>query len=200
MFRRARPVCYVDGISAPTHLIAVLIADRRGIVAAITGTLAAFNIELVELAQTVVCGYFTITVAVAAPLNLDVNKIVAEAIRERLGGDDAVTVLPYRHTVEVAARCDRYILTASGEANAGVVSSATGLIARFGGNFVDFSFESTGGEANLMAEIDIPSDVALGQLQTELQAVGTSAGLRIRLQHQRLFTATNEIAFRRIGA
>ncbi len=105
------------------------------------------------------------------------------------------------HTINAAPPpTDRYILTATGVASTPVIRSLTALVAERGGNFVDFSFQNSPAGVSFVAELDLPIDLALDQLQIDLQHVGADAGLRVRLQHQRLFTATNEIAFRRTGS
>jgi predicted amino acid-binding ACT domain protein len=124
-----------------------------------------------------------------------------EIIRQRLGGDAAVTLIPFRNPSAAISQCDRYILTATGDAPTGAIHAITELVAERGGNFVDFAFENSPSGVSLMAEIDLPSDAALGALQIDLAAVaGKETNLRVRLQHQRLFTATNDVAFRRVGA
>jgi predicted amino acid-binding ACT domain protein len=150
---------------------------------------------LLELTQTVVSGYFTITLAVAgAPTDL------VAALQAQLGGGAAVTMLPLQSTAAEAERSDRYILTATGESSTRVIHELTALVADRGGNFVEFSFQNTAGGVSFMAEIDLPVAQSLEQLQIDLQHLGREEGLHVRLQHQRLFTATNEIAFRRVGA
>jgi predicted amino acid-binding ACT domain protein len=188
-----------------------LIADRRGIVASITGVLAELSIGLLELTQTVVCGYFTITLAVAMP-NGDAEEktrekaksleaTLPETIRQRLGGDAAVTLVPFQNSSTATPKCDRYILTATGHAHTETIHAITELVAERGGNFVDFAFENSPSGVSFMAEIDLPAEAALGALQIDLAAAaGRENNLRVRLQHQRLFTATNDIAFRRVGA
>lgn len=151
------------------------------------------------MTQTVVSGYFTITLAVSMPAGSTLEQSIPTAIRERLGGDAAVTLIPFRQTSSETRKTDRYILTATGEASTNIVHELTELMAARGGNFIDFSFQKSGEGVSFMAEMDLPADVALGPLQIDLQAVGSQAGLNVRLQHQRLFTATNDIAFRRIG-
>ena len=54
------------------------------------------------------------------------------------------------------------------------------------------------GQLSLVAEIDLPGEVALEQLQIDLEHATVDSGLQVRLQHHRLFEATNEIAFRRL--
>lgn len=193
-------MCYFDEIgNVPTHLLTVLIADRRGIVAAITIVLSSLKIELLELTQTVVSGYFTITLAVAIPGQGPPDPLLA-ALRAELGPEAAVSVVQLGAAGVDAGHCERYILTATGEASTAVIHELTALVAERGGNFVDFSFQNTAAGVSFVAEIDLPKALALDQLQVDLQHVGADAGLRVRLQHEKLFTATNEIAFRRVGA
>jgi predicted amino acid-binding ACT domain protein len=146
-----------------------------------------------------VSGYFTITLAVAIPTPGKPNALV-DSLQQKLGPDAAVTMIPFRQSAAPTASTDRYILTATGEASTAVIRSLTALVAERGGNFVDFSFQNSPAGVSFVAELDLPTALALNQLQIDLQHVGADAGLRVRLQHQRLFTATNEIAFRRVGS
>jgi predicted amino acid-binding ACT domain protein len=131
----------------------------------------------------------------------EIEAALPETIRKRLGGNAAVTLVPFHRPAVAAPQCDRYILTATGDARTDTIHAITELVAERGGNFVDFAFENSGGGVSLMAEIDLPANVPLGALQIDLEAVGSKENnLRVRLQHQRLFTATNDIAFRRVGA
>jgi predicted amino acid-binding ACT domain protein len=125
---------------------------------------------------------------------------LVQALQSKLGPDAAVTMIPFRPATTQAPPSDRYILTATGEASTAVIRSLTALVAERGGNFVDFSFQNSSAGVSFVAELDLPTTLALNQLQIDLQHVGADAGLRVRLQHQRLFTATNEIAFRRVGS
>ena len=109
-------------------------------------------------------------------------------------------MIPFLPAPAQAPPSDRYILTATGEASTAVICALTALVAERGGNFVDFSYQNSAAGVSFVAELDLPTALALNQLQIDLQHVGAAAGLRVRLQHQRLFTATNEIAFRRVGS
>ncbi len=147
-----------------------------------------------ELSQTVIHDYFTITLVVAIPGQSGLEKTLAESVRSRVGEGAAVTLVPFQAR-EVARQGDRYVLTAGGEANTSVIHALSELVAERGGNFLELNCQLTGGRVAIVAEIDLPPDVALDQLQIDLQHVGEVAGLQVRLQHQRLFTATNEVAF-----
>ena len=96
---------------------------------------------------------------------------------------------------------DRYLLTALGRAGVGTVTELARVVLEHGGNFTDFSSRSADGALELLAEVALPAARDLGALQAALAAVAEGdPALTVRLQHQRLFAATNEIAFRRSGA
>ena len=182
---------------SPTHLLTVLTPDRRGIIAGITDNLDQADVRLLEMSQTVVREYFTILMVLALPENASADPLAA-AIEKQLGTGAAVTLLPYKHGINVAVEAgERYILTARGADNRGTIQTLTALIAERGGNFTDLSCRAQNGQMTIVAEIDLPAKVALDQLQIDLEHAGTEAGLQVRLQHQRLFQATNEVAFRR---
>jgi predicted amino acid-binding ACT domain protein len=117
-----------------------------------------------------------------------------------VGDVAAVTILPHQPGPPLETLGDRYVLTANGPAADGVVSTIANLVAQRGGNFTDLSSEMTGEQISMIAEVDLPKDVALDQLQIDLQHATAAADVRVRLQHHRLFVATNEIAFRRVTA
>jgi len=187
------------GLRAATHLLTVLTWDRRGIVAAISATLAELDVELMELSQTVIHDYFTITLVVAIPDSSGLDQTLAESVRRRVGEGAAVTLVPF-HARAAERAGDRYVLTAGGEGSASVIHSISELVAERGGNFLELNCQYKDGRVAIVAEIDLPGDVALDQLQIDLQHAGEAAGVQVRLQHQRLFTATNEIAFRRVAS
>ncbi len=188
----------------PTHLLTVLTSDRRGIVASISAALAALGIELIELTQTVMSGYFTITLVIALPETSrdsgELSESLASRIVERLGGDAAAILLPYKPRAISKELSERFILTVSGGASTSVMQALSQLIAENGGNFLELDCQLRGGQLSVVAEIEFASEAALDAVQTKLQRFAEKGNLRARLQHQRLFTATNEIAFRRVGS
>lgn len=185
-------------MTAPSHLLTVLTPDQRGIIAGITALLDDMGVRLLALSQTVVHDYFTVLISIAAPPACDIAGL-RDGVQRVVGDRAAVTVVPHQPGSSLPALGDRYVLTASGPDVAGAVSTITALVAQRGGNFTDFSSEVADGQITMVAEIDVPADVALDQLQIDLEHAIAGSGLRVRLQHHRLFVATNEIAFRRVS-
>lgn len=186
-------------MTEPTHLLTVHTLDRRGIIAGLGEIMESAGARLLELSQTVVRDYFTIIVIVALPPDRDTGALV-EQLRGVLSEGAAVNLLPYRTGRPPVPEGDRYVLTALGTDSSGVVYSISSLIAGRGGNFVDLDCRVVDAQIRLVAEIELPPTVALDQLQIDLEHAGEADGLQVRLQHQRLFQATNQVLFRRLPA
>lgn len=185
-------------MTEPTHLLSVHTLDKRGIVAGISGALEAAGARLLELSQTVVRDYFTIVVIVALPEDCDEQALIA-AVRAELAPGAAVNLLPYRAGRPVLTDGERYVLTAVGPDRPGVVPVLSALIAERGGNFTDLDGRVVGDRIRLVAELVLPRSTALDQLLIDLEHAGAEIGLQMRLQHSRLFQATNELPFRRLA-
>lgn len=181
----------------PTHLLTVLTPDRRGIIAGISGVLDAANAQVLELSQTVVHDYFTILISVVLPENTDLDSLRSQ-IQSKVAKGGAVTVLAHQAGEPQKPQGDSYFLTATGNDGPGLIHTISEIVAGRGGNFSDLSSRVSGGQMSMVAEIDLPADVALEQLQIDLQHATADRDVQVRLQHHRLFLATNEIAFRRV--
>lgn len=180
----------------PTHIISILTPDRKGIIHGIVETLKRETARHLEISQTVVHGSFTIAIVLSIPQDREPEDVAA-AIQATLGDEAAVSLQPYHAPMADEATRERYVLTAIGTAVAGVVQSLTGIILDRGGNFTDFSSQVIGDRLQLLAEVELPEDVALDQLQIDLRHACDDPRLQVRLQHSRLFQATTDVAFRR---
>lgn len=180
----------------PTHIISILTNDRRGILRSIVSALSTVNGRHVEISQTIVHHAFTITLVVSLPDETGTDQLT-EALRSALGTDCAISVIAYAAPRSAVDQTDRYILTAIGPLQRGVVQAITTLLLERGGNITDFSSKIVDDRLQMLAEVDLPADIELDQLQIDLQHVSDNPDLAVRLQHHRLFLATNEIAYRR---
>ncbi len=185
-------------MTEPTHLLTVHTLDQRGIIANLSEVLESQGACLLELSQTVVRDYFTIIIIAALPPDSDTSAVTTQ-LQRITGAGGAVNLLPYQTNRPPVPKSDRYILTALGDDSPGVIHGISSLIAERGGNFVDLDCRVMATGIRLVAEIELPPTVALDQLQIDLEHVGHAIGLQVRLQHQQLFQATNQVLFRRIA-
>lgn len=184
-------------MSHPTHILTVVTQDRIGIIAGITRVLDEAGARLMELSQTVVRDYFTIILAISLPKGGNTQTLDAN-IRQRIGSNVAVTFVRYESAGQSPQKGEHYVLTATGIDHPGFVPTITEIIAEHGGNITDLSTRVIDNYLSMMAEIELPADLLLDRLQSALQVAGANIDLKVRLQHNRLFIATNEIAFRRV--
>jgi len=187
-------------MNAPTHIVTVLTPDRRGIINALLETLGEAGVVHLAISQTVVRGAFTIALVLAVPDGTD-----AAALRDALAaaaGERASASLLALGAADAASDAggESYLLTALGAADSGIVRELTRLVSEHGGNFSDFSSQSVDGSLQLIAEVELAPGHALAELQAALAGAAEGRTLTVRLQHQRLFAATNEVAFRRTGS
>ena len=194
-------------MNEPTHIVSVLTPDRRGIIHRLVTVLGRLGVPHVQISQTVVHGAFTIALVLAVPPGQDAEAVRAallEALDERASA--TLLALDGPITGETAIeeppdpRPGQYLLTAIGHGASGVVREVTRIVLEHDGNFTDFSSRLVGDRLQLLAEVELPAGGSLEALQAALGRASEHPDLAIRLQHQRLFAATNEIAFRRGGA
>lgn len=179
----------------PTHIVSILTPDQRGIIHRIVGALHQVDAQHLEISQTVVQEAFTIALVVALPDGRSVDELTT-VLSDALGDQSRIAVIPFSGA-SLRDHSRHYVLTAIGRPAKGAVFAITGLLLERGGNFTDFSSRIVDGNLQLLAEVDLPADVELDQLQIDLQHACDDSALTVRLQHPRLFEATNEIAYRR---
>lgn len=181
----------------PSHLLTVLTPDQTGIIAGITALLDELDVGLLALSQTVVHDWFTVLISVDVPAIVEADVLRAK-VQAQIGLEASVTIVAHHAGAATDVVGDRYVLTATGGAAPGLVHTVTAIVAARGGNFTDFNSQLLGDQVTMVAEVDLPADVALDQLQIDLRHATAHADLHVRVQHHRLFVATNEIAFRRV--
>ncbi len=188
-----------------THIITVLTPDRPGIVHALARTLTEAGVHHLAISQTVVHGAFTIALVLAVPDTVDAGRL-SDALARAAGSEASASLLALpvdasQHRTAAPPSRDRYVLTALGRAHSGIVGELARIVLEHGGNFTDFSSDGVDGALQLIAELELGPDGSLAGLQAALADAAASADARqeltVRLQHQRLFAATNEVAFRR---
>jgi len=175
------------------YVLSVLIADRIGILSAITAGVTDLGANIEGISQTVVQGYFTVIMTVALPRAVGEDDI-RHAILSRFCGDEAaVLVRPYIPRARRPVEGDRYILTMSGKDQPGILKTLTGYLTEKKINVEDLFFRIVGEQVTHIGEVTVPVRLDLKQVQDELRAVMAAFALVISLQHENLFRATNEV-------
>jgi predicted amino acid-binding ACT domain protein len=136
-------------------------------------------------------------------VGLDQNRSVDEIRRavEQSGkpGEFTVAVLPREAAPArktTTSDAEKFVLSITGKDRPGVVSRISAYLASRGINVEDCYAYRQGEEFILVGQVMVPRHVDLRQIQIDLEALPMGGGLEIRLQHEDIFVATNEIEFR----
>jgi glycine cleavage system transcriptional repressor len=179
------------------YIITLMAANRVGILAAVTTSLAELGGDIQEVSQTVMQRFFTIIMAAEFPENRDPTVII-EHIRGvcRPFGVEVSLKDPEQELLEEppAEGIDRYYLTAEGQDKPGMVRQISARLAQEGIDITDvFARRADEGHTFVMVmELAVPPGVDALALQRELEQLGSAVGLSAALQHEDIFSATND--------
>jgi glycine cleavage system transcriptional repressor len=190
------------------YVISVVSRDRIGIVADVSGALAALGGDIADLRQSVLRDYFTMILLASFPA-----EILADAIQKRVtsAGDSSTSPLHVTVIDADAANADQpsavaempssvvgrpssnYLLTARGPDRVGFVASVAAFCAGNGLNILDLATTVADGRYVMMLLVDVSRCADLGAVRRQLQEFGQANGLEAVLQHEAIFRATNEV-------
>ena len=193
------------------YVISVVSRDRIGIVADVSGALAALGGDIADLRQSVLRDYFTMILLASFPATVSAEVI------QRQTAQASVADLPPLHVTVIAADAtdadqpsadseapsslvlrpssvsSNYLLTARGPDRVGFVASVAAFCARNGLNILDLATTVADGRYVMMLLVDVSRCADLDAVRRQLQEFGQANGLEAVLQHEAIFRATNEV-------
>ena len=89
--------------------------------------------------------------------------------------------------------CENFVVTCFGPDSPGVIYRFSALLAEKGINIVDLYGQLEGERFVLISQVQIPRRWDLSMLQADLEALGAEQGYTVRLQHENIFIATNQL-------
>jgi glycine cleavage system transcriptional repressor len=185
------------------YIISVTAADRVGIVYSVTGALLDLGGNIVELSQTVMCGYFTIILAVEFPTPRS-GRQLTDTILERGKRFDLQVLVREAKSASVEPQVpegERFILTVLGDDGPGIIHGIAGCLAAHGVNIIDLHarVEVEGARFSMVMEALIPHDLTPGTIRSELERFGRDNNIEAYVQHENIFLATTEPSPVRVG-
>ena len=174
----------------------VMADDRPGIIAAVSGVFAALGGNIDACSQTVLSGYFTQILVVSFPQPVGAQDL-ADRIRKAAppGGALEVAARPYVAPVVPVGRetGERFVITALGKDKPGIIHRFSQYLAGKDINVVDLYWDCAGEDFVLTAQVEIPKRWEITMLQADLDEMGREEGFNVRLQHENIFVATNQL-------
>lgn len=179
------------------YLMSITAQDRAGIVAAITAGALELNASVEAASQTVHQGYFAMVILWSVPDTIHCSDL--EDVVHRCGGADLhVFTTEYHPPAETTAEpSDAFIVTSVGPDKPGILHAMTHYLAEKQINVDDLYCCVTNGEFVVICQVSVPSHLDVFMLQADLQSLGLELGVDIRMQHEDIFVATNELPLRR---
>jgi len=180
--------------TASRHVISVLIADRPGILRDVTAAVSALDGNIDAIRQTVVAGYFTVMLTATFPepcRSEDLQRRMQQAFAP---GEAHIATTPYDAAYAKShAPGERYVVTLTGIDHSGILSAVTGFMATRHINIEDWNVIFDGNHVTHVAEVTVPPNLDIKQLQIEFRHLAETLGLHAGIQHENIFRAISEV-------
>ena len=159
--------------------VTVIGHDRPGIVADVAGALATLGANLTDSTMTRLRGHFAMTLICAG--DLDVGQ-VEEALRPLTAdGRLLVGVREVGADEQTSVAGEPYLVSVHGADRLGIVAAVTRVLADAGGNITDLSTRLATPLYLLIAEVELPKDVA-EEVGAQLAEVSERLGVEVTLR------------------
>lgn len=178
------------------YVVNVMSDDRPGIVAAVTSAVESLQGNIDSCSQTVLGGYFTLIMIVSLPQPIEPDRL-AQQVRGATAAHAEYQVLVRGVVAEpsFAPTCDmdRFVITAFGKDQPGIVRRFSQYLAGKDINITDLFGDRRGEEFVLIGQLEVPTNWDIRMLQADLEQMGSELGFAVKLQHENIFVATNQL-------
>ena len=162
-----------------TIAVTVLGHDRPGIVADVTGALADLHGNLEDSTMTLLRGHFAMVLLVHT--GAGVEGVEAALHPLCAGGALVINARVLDEPTPGPAAGPSYALRVHGADRPGIVATITAVVARHGANIVDLGTRLVEELYVLTAELELPADVSVVGLQSELRGAADELGVEVHL-------------------
>ena len=177
------------------YVLSVLSDDHPGIVAGVSTVAARLDGNIMSCSQTVLDGYFTFIMIVDIPGNRTPDELANEVRQApELGEQYQVIAQQYqpKKTDDVPTE-NSFIISVFGKDRSGIVREFSRYLAGHDINITDLYGENRDKDFVLVGQLTIPASVNIRNIQSDLEAMGEEHGFTVRVQHNNIFVATNQL-------
>jgi len=179
------------------YVLNVMSDDHPGIISAVSSTVARLGGNIDLASQTVVGGYFTLIMVVSLPSPVDTDALAAEVRGPEAGGSRQVVARPYLNTPAPARPAERFVVTAFGKDKPGIIAHFSRYLAGKDINITDFYWNRRDDDFVMISQVEIPEDAEFHLLAADVEEIGRQEGFTVKLQHENIFVATNQLRLTR---
>jgi predicted amino acid-binding ACT domain protein len=185
------------------YVLNVMSDDHPGIISAVSNAVEEMGGNIDSCSQTVLAGYFTLIMIVSFAEEQDPDAVTERVRAAQSRGSLFQVVARAFQPVEdrgPGGQTERFVITAFGRDKAGIVRRFSEYLAGKDINIVDLYGDRQGEDFVLVSQVAIPSTWDIHMLQADLEAMGEEEGFTVRLQHEDVFVATNQLRMTRMPA
>jgi len=179
-------------------VLTVMSLDRVGIVAGVAEAVTGLGGNIDAISQTVMQGYFTIIVTVRFDGDLD-PAALRDAVRASGAPGELEVSVKERAVLEapgVVPDADRFILSITGPDQRGIIHRICAYLVSRGINIEDLYAYAQDSKFLLIAQLQVPPGLEVERLQMDVASLWPGEQMRVSLQHENIFLATNQVDFR----
>jgi predicted amino acid-binding ACT domain protein len=178
------------------YVLNVMSDDHPGIVAAVSNAVESLGGNIDSCSQTVLGGYFTLIMIVSVPASIEPEGL-ADRVRaaESSGSPYQVLVRPalMPDSRRAGETSERFVISAFGLDQPGIVRRFSQYLAGKDINIVDLYGDRTGDDFVLIGQVEVPARWDVRMMQADLEQMGQELGFTVKLQHENVFVATNQL-------
>ena len=186
------------------YVVTVMSDDHPGIVAAVSNAVETLGGNIDSCSQTVLGGYFTLIMIVSVPESIDPQKL-GERIRGAEPSESHYRESHYHVLVRPALKdapasrtdVEKFVISAFGDDQPGVVRRFSQYLAGKDINIVDLYGDRQGNQFVLIGQVEVPLRWDVRMMQADLEQMGHDLGFTVKLQHENIFVATNQLRLHR---
>lgn len=178
------------------YVLDVMSDDHPGIVAAVTTAVESLGGNIDACSQTVLGGFFTLIMIVSLPEPIDSELLVERVRASETSGSGLQVMARLRRLAEPSVpkeAVDRFVITAFGKDQPGIVRRFSEYLAGKDINIVDLYGDRSGDEFVLIGQLEVPEHWDIRLLQADLEQMGEELHFTVKLQHENVFVATNQL-------
>jgi len=176
------------------YIMSITARDRSGIVAGVSESLVQMNGNIEAASQTVHRGYFAMILLVTLPESAD-PQVLSETVRKAAGNALHVYVTEFVPSPQAMSDSRKFIFTSVGPDRPGILNAVANCFASRQINIDDLYCFVENGDFIIICAVSLPAEMDVHMVQDDLETLGQSLGFTASLQHENIFTATNDLAF-----
>lgn len=178
------------------YIITLMAANRVGIMSAVTTGLAELGANLMEVSQTVLNRFFTIILDAEFP-DHRTPEVIVDHLKDfcRPYGVEINLKDPSKEDLqpEPAEGYERHFLTVTGNDAPGTMRQITARLSQDGVDISDLYAQRQSEDSFVMVmELAVPLGIDILHLQKEMEEVCANEDVLVTMQHENIFTATND--------